>query len=64
MIAALKAGYRHIDTALAYGNESEVGEGIKVRGKHRSSVFWQTLIRVPSIGFWRAARGDLDHDQA
>merc|ERR1711939_975055 len=27
--AALLAGYRHIDTALAYGNEHEVGQGIK-----------------------------------
>ena len=31
---ALKAGYRHIDTAFAYGNEDEVGLGIK--GKRNS----------------------------
>ena len=30
---ALQKGYRHIDTALAYGNEHEVGQGIKDSGK-------------------------------
>ncbi|PYH96712.1 hypothetical protein BO71DRAFT_164028 [Aspergillus ellipticus CBS 707.79] len=33
--AALRAGYRHIDTAAAYGNEAEVGDGIKASGVPR-----------------------------
>lgn len=30
--SALEAGYRHIDTAAAYGNEREVGEGLRRSG--------------------------------
>jgi 2,5-diketo-D-gluconate reductase A len=30
--AALEVGYRHIDTAAAYGNEREVGEGLRRSG--------------------------------
>jgi methylglyoxal/glyoxal reductase len=29
VLAALEAGYRHIDTASAYGNEQDVGEAIR-----------------------------------
>ena len=40
---AIEAGYRHIDTALAYENESGVGEGLKAglksTGLHRESIF-------------------------
>ncbi|KAI0402177.1 aldehyde reductase 1 [Xylaria palmicola] len=36
---ALRYGYRHIDTAACYGNESEVGEGIRASGVPRSDIF-------------------------
>jgi len=36
---ALKAGYRHIDTAQMYGNEAEVGHGIREAGIPRNQVF-------------------------
>lgn len=41
--AALKIGYRHIDAAAVYGNESEVGEGIKASGFDRKDIF----VRLP-----------------
>ena len=36
---ALEIGYRHIDTAEMYGNEKQVGEGIRNSGLDRESVF-------------------------
>ncbi|KAK5094265.1 hypothetical protein LTS08_008685 [Lithohypha guttulata] len=36
---ALKDGYRHIDAALIYGNENEVGQGIKDSGVPREQIF-------------------------
>jgi 2,5-diketo-D-gluconate reductase A len=36
---ALEVGYRHIDTAEMYGNEKEVGEGIRASGVDRGDVF-------------------------
>jgi len=37
--AALKTGYRHIDTALAYGNEASVGQAIRDSGIDRNEIF-------------------------
>jgi 2,5-diketo-D-gluconate reductase A len=37
--AALETGYRHIDTAEGYGNEKEVGQGIRDAGLDRAEVF-------------------------
>ncbi|WWC57841.1 uncharacterized protein I303_100376 [Kwoniella dejecticola CBS 10117] len=36
---ALKNGYRHLDCAWAYGNEAEVGQGIKASGVPREEIF-------------------------
>lgn len=36
---ALKLGYRHIDGAAAYGNEKEIGEGIRNSGLPREEIF-------------------------
>ncbi|MCJ1341507.1 hypothetical protein MMC09_006803 [Bachmanniomyces sp. S44760] len=42
--AALRKGYRHIDTALAYGNEKEVGQGIKDSGVPREEIWITTKL--------------------
>ncbi|MCO6384850.1 aldo/keto reductase [Oceanicola sp. 502str15] len=42
--AALSEGYRHIDTAQAYGNEAEVGKGIHSSGVPRDQIFLTTKI--------------------
>ncbi|MEV7663003.1 aldo/keto reductase [Paenarthrobacter sp. NPDC089316] len=49
--AALATGYRHIDTAAAYGNEREVGEGIRNSGLDRSEVFIETKVWVSDYGY-------------
>jgi diketogulonate reductase-like aldo/keto reductase len=41
---ALKLGYRHIDTAAAYENEREVGQGLRASGVARDEVFLTTKI--------------------
>lgn len=38
-LAALEAGYRHIDTAQMYGNEKEVGQAVRDSGVDRADVF-------------------------
>lgn len=65
---ALAAGYRHIDTAAAYGNEREVGEGIRNSGLDRSDVFIETKVWVSDYGYdqtlhaWEKAVGKLGVD--
>ena len=63
--AALDTGYRHIDTAAAYGNEREVGEGIRRSGLDRGDVFIETKVWVSDYGYdetlhaWEKATGKL-----
>lgn len=42
---ALRLGYRHLDTAAFYGNEVEVGEGLRASGVNRGEVFLTTKVR-------------------
>ncbi|OBR67350.1 glyoxal reductase [Paenibacillus oryzae] len=48
--AAIDAGYRHIDTAAAYGNEEGVGAGVKNSGVPRDELFITTKV-------WNADQG-------
>jgi len=41
---ALRLGYRHLDCALIYGNEKEVGEGLHASGVKRDDVFITTKV--------------------
>ena len=47
----LKMGYEHIDTAQAYGNEFEVGQGIKQSGVARDKFFLTTKIFPDDMKF-------------
>ncbi|MEU7870288.1 aldo/keto reductase [Dactylosporangium sp. NPDC049140] len=55
--AALSTGYRHIDTAAAYGNEREVGEAIAGSGIDRSEVFIETKIWISDYGYDQTLHG-------
>ena len=48
---ALRIGYRHIDTAAAYRNEREVGEGIRRSGVGRDEIFLETKVWVSDYGY-------------
>jgi len=41
---ALRLGYRHLDCALIYGNEREVGEGLHASGVKRNDIFITTKV--------------------
>src|SRR2546421_8008533 len=45
---ALELGYRHIDTAQAYGNEESVGRALRQSGVDRDEVFVTTKFRPSS----------------
>lgn len=51
MQTAFETGYRHIDTAAAYGNEKGVGEALKRSGLERSDVFLETKVWVVDYGY-------------
>ena len=56
---AIKAGYRHIDTAQAYMNEAEVGQGVKQSGVAREEIFITSKVWVENYGY-EAAKASLD----
>lgn len=50
---ALDAGYRHIDTAMDYKNEMEVGLALKGGSISRSELFITTKLFVNRLAFWK-----------
>lgn len=63
VIDAIKAGYRHIDTAQSYMNETEVGNGIKNSGVAREELFITTKIWIENVsydGVMNSFQGSLD----
>ena len=48
---ALRIGYRHIDTAAAYGNEASVGEAILRSGVPRKEIFLTSKLANPDHGY-------------
>ena len=55
--AALSAGYRHIDTAAAYGNERQVGEAVHSSGLDRSEVLLESKIWISDYGYDQTLHG-------
>lgn len=49
--AALALGYRHVDTARAYGNEADVGDAIAASGVPRGEVFVTTKLWNSDHGY-------------
>lgn len=54
---AVEIGYRHIDTARAYGNEAGVGEGVRTSGIERSELFVTTKLAAELKSYDEAAAG-------
>ncbi|WP_122618844.1 aldo/keto reductase [Streptomyces sp. Tu 4128] len=54
---ALDLGYRHIDTAAAYGNEREVGQALRESGVPRDDVFVETKIWISDYGYEQTLHG-------
>jgi len=52
--AALQAGYRHIDTAMAYGNEKSIGKALKDSGIDRNRIFVTTKLPAEIKGYQEA----------
>ena len=51
VLYALKAGYRHIDTAAGYKNESSVGEAVRKSGIDRKDIFITSKLNNPDHGY-------------
>ena len=56
VISAVKIGYRHIDTAQAYGNERGVGAGIKACGIPREELFVTSKVAAEAKTYDAAAK--------
>lgn len=53
--AAIKIGYRHVDTAQAYGNEAGVGDGVRACGIARENIFVTSKVAAENKTYKSAA---------
>ncbi|KAI7783539.1 hypothetical protein LA080_011668 [Diaporthe eres] len=60
VLAALGAGYRHIDSAQLYNNEAKLGQAIRKSGVAREDVFLTTKIRYPGVNKAKTWKKVLD----
>lgn len=60
VLAALGAGYRHIDSAQLYNNEAELGQAIRKSSVAREDVFLTTKIRYPGVNKAKTWKKVLD----
>lgn len=51
LLQAIEAGYRHIDTAAAYGNEESVGQAVRQSGIARRDLFLTSKLANPDHGY-------------
>lgn len=58
--AALAEGYRHIDTAAFYGNETAVGQGVRASGLPREEIFVTTKVWNTDRGYEKAKAAVLE----
>jgi 2,5-diketo-D-gluconate reductase A len=62
----IAAGYRHIDTAKAYGNEAEVGQAVRASGLPREDFFITTKLwnddQSDAVGALKTSLGQLEMD--
>lgn len=56
---AIKAGYRHLDTAALYENEEEVGRAVEMSGIARSDFFITSKLRRNSLGY-KSTKSELE----
>ena len=56
VVSAVEIGYRHIDTAQAYGNERGVGVGIRTCGVHREALFLTSKVAAEAKTYDAAAK--------
>ena len=56
VLAAVRAGYRHVDTARIYGNEADVGAGVRASGLPREQLFVTTKLWNDDQGYDCALR--------
>lgn len=57
VLQALKAGYRHIDTAATYFNESDVGKAVRDSGIPREEIFITSKLWLQDYGYEAAKKG-------